>query len=606
MILIFFTIAICNFRNINAQTNTIDSLENWIKNNPKVDSQYIATLHKLSYRYIENNISKSFKYYEKVATLSDSLNFMYGKSLAQINLGILLSNSANYEGSNSAFFKAVEYADACGALRLKAISLNNIGDNFKVLNDFEKCRQYTREAITINTQLGAWRGVAVNYELLQECDLKEKLYTDAKHNLDLGMPFALKANENYIFSQYFLGYGKLQAIAKNIDSANYFFDRALKQASIQNDLQNKYDVYIAKAEYLHNLTPDKKIELLDNALAIARETRYMEGISKAANLLSNVYDSMKNKDSSLSYYRIYRAANDSVFSENNRRNTVIKEADWLIKGKEVENAHLKELSAIQKRDILFKNALLISTAGLLILIIATSIVINKNIQSKKKHTEAELKQRITEMQMQSLRAQMNPHFIFNCLNSIENFIMKNDKIAASEYLNKFSELIRIMLESGRVGLAPFTKNMEGIKLYVELEQLRFDHKFCFKSDIDPQLLNGDYKVPHLMIQPYIENAILHGLSQSEGEKLELKLSAYLENDYIIYIIEDNGIGRERSSKYKLQNRPDHKSIGIELTRERINIFNQQRNGEGGVVITDLYDENNEPIGTRVQIKIKAA
>jgi hypothetical protein len=578
---------------------------NWIEKNPKIDSQYILTLHRLSYRYNEKNINKSFKYYERVATLSDSLNFVYGKSLAQINLGLLLSNSANYEGSNSAYFKAIEYAEACGAPRLKAVSMNNIGDNFKVINDFEKCRQYAKEAININIQLQAWRGVAINYELLQQCDLKEKLYANAKYNLDSGMFYAIKSKDNYILSQFYLGYGKLHAIDNQIDSANYFFAKAMKQAKVQNDLRNEYQVYRAKAGYLQNLSPENKIELLDSALAIAGKTQYLEGISHAAQYLSNEYDALQNKDSSLYYYRIYRAANDSIFSENNRRNVVIKEADWIIKRKEIENAHLKELAVIQKRDIIFKNALLLSILGVLILIVAISVIINRSIRSRKKHVEMELKQRITEMQMQSLKAQMNPHFIFNCLNSIENFIIKNDKVAASEYLNKFSGLIRIMLDNSRADYASFSKNMEGIKLYVELEQLRFDNKFSFTSQIDPELLNGDYKVPHMMIQPFIENAILHGLSQSEKNDLELFLSADLKDDYINYLVEDNGIGRGQSAKYKSQNKPDHKSIGIELSRERIDFFNQQYCGEGGVEISDLYDDNNEPSGTRVFIKIKA-
>lgn len=582
-------------------------MEHWLKDNPKLDSQYILTLHRIAYRYSETNISKSFEYYEKVATISDSLNFNYGKSLAQINLALLLSNSANYEGSNESYFKAIAYADSfgVGGLRLKAVSLNNIGENFKIIKDFDKCRQYTREAIPINRNLKAWYGVAINYELLQRCDLEQNLFKNAKINLDSGMEYALKTQNSYILSQYYRGYGKLQAISNNIDSAEYFFNKALVLANSQNELGNKFQVYKAKAEYLKILPADKRIELLDSALSIAYQTKYMEGISQAAQLLSNEYDLKENKDSSLLYYLIYKKANDSVFSENNRRNMVIKEANWMIRGKEIENAHLKELSAIQKREILFRNVLLLAVGGLLLLIIISSIVINKNIQAKKKHTESELKQRLTEMQMQSIRAQMNPHFIFNCLNSIENFIMRNNKIEASEYLNKFSELIRIMLDSSRVDLASFTKNMEGIRLYVELEQLRFNDKFSFTTDIDPELLNGDYKVPHLMIQPYIENAILHGLSQSEGENLKLFLSAKLKGEYIHYIIEDNGIGRVRSEKYARHNKPEHKSIGIELSGERINMFNQQYNGQGGTEITDLYDENNNPAGTRVTIKVKA-
>ena len=607
LIWIFFVSAIFAERNLYAQTKAVDSLQQWLKDNPKIDSQYILTLHRLGYHFSETDISKSFEYYEKVATLSDSLNFNYGKSLAQINLALLLSNSANYEGSNESYFKAIQYADSfgTGALRLKAVSLNNIGENFKIIEDFEKCRQYTREAIPINRKLKAWYGVAVNYELLQRCDLEQNLVKNAKINLDSGMEYALKTQSSYILSQYYLGYGKLQAISNNIDSAKYFFNKALILANSQDELGNKFQVYRAMAEYLKILPADKRIELLDSALSIAHQTKYMEGISQAAQLLSKEYDLKQNKDSSLLYYRVYKKANDSVFSENNRRNMVIKEANWMIRGKEIENGHLKELAAIQKRDILFRNVLLVAIAGLLLLIIISSIVINKNIKVKKKQTESELKQKLTEMQMQSLRAQMNPHFIFNCLNSIENFIMRNDKLAASEYLNKFSELIRIMLDSSRADLASFTKNMEGIQLYVELEQLRFNHKFSFTTDIDPELLNGDYRVPHLMIQPYIENAILHGLSQSEGENLKLYLSARLKGNYIYYIIEDNGIGRAISEKYKHHNKPEHKSIGIDLSSERINMFNRQYNGDGGVEIIDLYDENNEPTGTRVMIKVKA-
>jgi hypothetical protein len=555
--------------------------------------------------YSENNIQKSFAYYERVSTLSDSLDFTYGKSLAQINLGLLLSSSGNFDASNNAYFKAIEYAEQCKGLRLKAVSLNNIGDNFSSLKDYEKCRGYTTQAIKINMQLEAWRGVAINYELLQQCDLGQKLYGNAKHNLDLGRPFAIRSNEPYILSQYYLGYGKIQAIHRDTDSAEYYFSQAMQEADRGNNLRNKYQAYLAKAAYLPDLSSERKIELLDSAYAIARRTNYLEGVAHAAEQLSDVYEIRRRKDSSLFYYHIYRTGYDSLFSENNKRNTIIQEADWMIKRKEIENTHLKQLSAIQEGDIVFKNALLLTIGILSIIAIISLFVIYKNTQSKKKQVESSLQQKITEMKMQSLRAQMNPHFIFNSLNSIENFIMQNDKMAASEYLNKFAKLIRIILDSSRTELIPFSKSLEGIRLYVELEQLRFDNKFIFQIDVDPQLLNGDYKVPSLLAQPYIENAILHGLAQSESESLCLNLAAKLENEYIIYTITDNGIGRELSQKYNINNRPGHKSIGLKLIEERINVFNQQQNSDGGVVITDLYDNNHQPCGTRIDIKIKA-
>ncbi|HEY9340818.1 MAG TPA: histidine kinase [Hanamia sp.] len=576
----------------------------WVKTHPKIDSQYILTLHRISFRYSEKNINKSFEYYEKVSNLSDSLNYTYGKSLSQINLGLLLFTSANYDASNSAYFRAIEYAEASGAQRLKAVSLNNIGENFRALNDFNKCRQYTRQAIEINKQLQAWRGVATNYELLQRCDLKEGLYENAKKNLMEGMPYALMSDDSYTLSLYYIGFGKYSAVYDQNDQANYYFKRALALANQQSDLRNKYQIYLAKAEFLRRIPSGEKLKLLDSAYNLAKQTSYMEGIGYSAELLSSFYDQKRNKDSAAQYFHIYRSAYDSIFSENNRRNVVIKEADWMIKRKEIENKHLQELSQIQKRDIVFKNALLLASVFLLSLVTAISFFIYKTFESKKKRERSALNQKITETKMESLRAQMNPHFIFNSLNSIENFMMRNERRTASEYLTKFSELIRIMLDSSRTDLVPFLKSLEAIQLYVELERLRFNNKFTFQLTIDPVLSNNDFRVPPLLIQAYVENAILHGLSQSERDSLKLSIAATLQNDYIIYTIEDNGIGREQSAKYKQHNKPFHKSLGSQLTQERIDIFNLQHNAESRVVITDLYN-NNEPCGTRVQLKIKA-
>jgi len=588
-----------------SQDKYIDSLINWLKIHPRIDSQYIITLHRISYRMSERDVQKSFDYYEKVAAYSDSLNFNYGKSLAQINLGLLLTNSANFEASNNAYFKAIEEAESCNAQRLKAVSLNNIGDNFQVLKDFNRCRQYTREAVEINKQLKAWRGVAINYELISRCDFEQSLYKQARTNLEMGMPFALRSDENYILSQYYVGFGKLFVKAGNNDSAVYYFDKALEIAKRGGDLRNEYEVYLSKAQYLKKITPAKKLVILDSALGIARRTNYLKGISDASQQLSAVYDELGNQDSSLLFFRIYRSAADSLFSDNNKRNVIIKEAEWMIKRKEIENNLLTELSALQSRQLAIKNGLLF--AVIIVLILAAGIVffIQKSGNLKKKRNEASFRQKIAETQMQALRAQMNPHFIFNSLTSIENFIMRNDKELASDYLNKFAKLIRMILDSSTTELVRFSKDIEALQLYIELEQVRFNNKFTYQGVIDPSLIGNDYNVPPLLIQPFVENAIIHGLAPSNNYNLHLCVSAQVEDDYILYTIEDNGIGRKQSAEYKQQSKPLHKSRGMNITEQRISIFNKQKNADGEVVITDLYNEAGEPSGTKVQVRIKA-
>jgi LytS/YehU family sensor histidine kinase len=233
----------------------------------------------------------------------------------------------------------------------------------------------------------------------------------------------------------------------------------------------------------------------------------------------------------------------------------------------------------------------------------TTFLIRRRIMQIRQ--EASFKQKIAETEMMALRSQMNPHFIFNSLNSIENFMMQNEKRLASSYLNKFARLIRMILDSSRNELVPLARDVEALRLYVDLEQLRFNHKFCFKLHVDPLLLNGDYKVPALLIQPYVENAIVHGLAHSEKDDLSLTVSAILEGEYIHYTIEDNGIGRQLSSHYNQQNKPHHKSVGLSITEERVNIFNRRQHANGRVTITDLFDKNKESSGTKVDILLKA-
>ena len=219
--------------------------------------------------------------------------------------------------------------------------------------------------------------------------------------------------------------------------------------------------------------------------------------------------------------------------------------------------------------------------------------------------EAAFKQKIAETEMMALRSQMNPHFIFNSLTSIENFMMQNEKRLASSYLNKFARLIRSILDSSRTELIPLAKDIEALRLYVDLEQLRFNHKFSFDLHVDPLLLAGDFKVPAMLVQPYVENAIVHGLAHSERDNLALTVSISLREEYIYYNILDNGVGRQLSSQYNRQNKPHHKSVGLSISEERIQIFNQRQNASSRVTITDLFDENRRPSGTKVEISIKA-
>ncbi|MEO6406741.1 MAG: histidine kinase, partial [Ferruginibacter sp.] len=272
---------------------------------------------------------------------------------------------------------------------------------------------------------------------------------------------------------------------------------------------------------------------------------------------------------------------------------------FLVKAKEQNGLWGPAASlSIRIKPAFWQNWWFLVSCMLLILLIAYWLV-KKRINLIRR--EASLKQKIAETEMMALRAQMNPHFIFNCLNSIDNLIQNNEKEKATLYLSKFAKLIRSILETSKNSAVPCWKDMETLELYVELEALRWDKKIAYKINIAEDILNGDYKVPPLVIQPFVENAIHHGLlNKIEGDR-KLSIDVSVTGNLIHYIIEDNGVGRARAESYKELNKPTHESMGMQITKDRINLFNQNNNA--AIKITDLVNESHQPVGTRVEVDL---
>ena len=195
--------------------------------------------------------------------------------------------------------------------------------------------------------------------------------------------------------------------------------------------------------------------------------------------------------------------------------------------------------------------------------------------------------------MAALKAQMNPHFMFNCINSIDAYIYSNDKYNTTLYLNKFAKLLRNILDSSKQNTVAFSKDIETLKLYIELEELRNENKFQITMHIDNELMENDYKVPPLIIQPFVENAIQHGLKNKDTNDglLEIRIKKF--EDKIEYNIQDNGIGRKAAGQVA---KNKQKFYGMQLSFDRIRLFNKER--ASSVKITDIY-KNGKAQGTLI-------
>jgi len=220
----------------------------------------------------------------------------------------------------------------------------------------------------------------------------------------------------------------------------------------------------------------------------------------------------------------------------------------------------------------------------------------------KSDEEARVQVKFAQLELNSLQSQMNPHFIFNALQSIQEFILDQDPRTANKYLTKFSKLMRLILESSRNRYVKIEDEIQLLRLYVDLEHLRFEDKFSYSINIDEQLSDIVLEVPSMLLQPFVENAINHGLVYKE-EKGTLHIDIYLEGDQLYCIVEDDGIGRERAKQIKSESTLSYKSRGMQLIDERLRMLHIIGSDKIDIEFEDLYSTEGVGIGTKVEIRI---
>ena len=227
-------------------------------------------------------------------------------------------------------------------------------------------------------------------------------------------------------------------------------------------------------------------------------------------------------------------------------------------------------------------------------------------KEKEKQQLLERKQYETErvfLKLENLRSQMNPHFIFNALNSIQQYVITNEKELASDYLGQFADLIRMYLEQSMQASLSLEEEVDTLKKYLALEKIRFENKLSYKVHIHPEINLSTIFLPTMLIQPYVENALKHGvLHKKEGGVIEIQFKYNKDSSFLLCIITDNGVGREKSQQIKRQQYKTHTSFATKANQNRIALLNMYKTKKIKVFIKDLYEEN-KAIGTQVILRI---
>jgi len=250
-------------------------------------------------------------------------------------------------------------------------------------------------------------------------------------------------------------------------------------------------------------------------------------------------------------------------------------------------------------DEAWYNLLIFKILFVLIISFFVFLIIRNRVKRIRFRHQAE--KQLLELERQTLRLQMNPHFIFNTLNSIQNYILKNDVDKSIGYLSKFSKLMRMMLAFSKEQAISLEDEIFMLSAYLDLENLRHQHGFDFSINVDGNVDPEFVTIPPMLIQPFVENAVIHGLLPLTERKGFLEINISMDNDFVLATIKDNGVGRKHASS---QREHGHKPSGMLITQKRLELINKTPENQSNIKVIDLVDENGSPLGTQFEIKIK--
>ena len=352
----------------------------------------------------------------------------------------------------------------------------------------------------------------------------------------------------------------------NLSKALEYYQMALKISQDEEDkpgiagsLSSIANIYFQEKKY------QKALDLALQSLKVVNETGYLQVQKNIYQLLSQIYEALGNTDFALEYFKLYSNAQDSLFSEGKYRAIREIEAKFETEKKVQQLELLSEKNHIQDLKISQRNRMMLAFWIFFILAAMAIYLYFRNKRLKSKHKNIEMEQKM-------LRSQMNPHFIFNSLIAIQSYIYKKDPVQAGDFLAKFADLVRIILEGSRVEFVKLEKEIKMLNLYFELQNLRFENKFEYRIEVSDDIDTENISIPPMLAQPFIENAIEHGLRHKK-EMGYIFVAFKKVNNCILLIVEDNGVGRKKASE--IEKSKKHKSMAMAITKERLEIFRKR-------------------------------
>lgn len=528
------------------------------------------------------------------------------------DLSVSLMNQGNHVKAMEGFTTVLDQSEKLNDRKRIAGAWHNLGTVYFQDKQFRQAIVHTQKGVRIyeeqgnplsrelirgQTSLGISYMFAGSYDtsLVWLMKAKQATMIIQDDQSTLGVVYYLGLNYRYLnrYEDALEAYFEAMPLAKSLGN------KAFVSASYQSiagiyDLQGKHQL---------------AIENLDSALHIAKEIGNKSLIFESLYGLAQNYHKSGQHLKAYAYLKKHIAAKDSVLKEQNALAIAEMKAKYEAEKQEQKIVLLESQDEAKQLKLQVAYSWQYGLVGaivlfvLIIIVLLNRFLIKQRLSLKLLNANRELEIEKENMELKALLSQMNPHFIFNTMNSIQEFIAINDKEKAHEYLSLFGRLIRRTLDNSNQQMVPIQEEILSIEEYVQLESLRVEN-FTFEIDISPEIDIYNLCIPPMLIQPYIENAIWHGITPlNRSGKISLKMT--LSEERLTCVVQDDGIGRDRSAGQKIKSelRTENQPRGTDITQKRVQVLWAKRKHDFEVEIIDLYDETQLATGTKVKIDI---
>ncbi|SEL15305.1 Tetratricopeptide repeat-containing protein [Aquimarina amphilecti] len=559
---------------------------------------YARSLKRLGviYMYSEDT-DLAYNYFNRAKRIANDEKDYFLIADIQSDIGLLFQRKSDYKESLNNLMEAYYFFKDEKPSVEKHKSLNRLGILYSKLNKNDRSVDIFSEALDVAILLGEKDREITSYINLAVIETQvgnfEKAIALYKKILNKSIDDNLtyQNQKRTCYNNLAFNYYKV----KKYDSSLVYANKSLAikpdklfDSRVGQTYRTLGNVYLDIGVY-------KKAEYnLNKALSIAEEYEIKTAVIDAYKDLCRYHKKTENYKEALEYYEKFTSLESKLLNENFSEQISKIESSKVIEQKDVAYASLSKEKAEDKKEFESDIERIIWIVSLVLIAIIGMIVLY--VYRNRVHL-AEKQKQISTMKLFALRSQMNPHFIFNTINGVQNSILKSDKFSAYNYLSKFSQSIRLILDNSNDSFIRLQKELDLIRVYVDLEKIRFRNKLDFTLKVDHNIEEQNPYIPAMILQPIIENSIIHGISNKpEGGLVSLIIAP--NNDNLKIIIEDNGIGREEAKKIKMSKPKGFVGITSINTKQRVDILVKSGYKDARYYFEDLFDDSNEVKGTR--------